>query len=204
MVTIFWRQFHVALILLMLCVSTGYANDDAWGRSFTLEANGQYEAAARSLEPILQREPNSEFAHLRSGWLYYLAGKYSTSIKYYQTASKLNKQSLDARLGLMLPLMAQERWREAAQLAESVIAESPLNYYAHLRLMVCEEGLKNWSQLRDHAQMISRYYPSDPGFQVYIARAYLNLNEPDKARGAYQRVLERYPGHIEASLYLSK
>ena len=204
MVTIFGRQSYVVLILLMLCVPTGHANEDAWGRSFTLEASGQYEAAARSLESILQQEPNNEFAHLRAGWLYYLAGKYSTSIKYYQTANKLNKQSLDARLGLMLPLMAQERWREAAQLAEAVIAESRLNYYAHLRLIICEEGLKNWTQLRDHALMISRYYPSDPGFQVYLARAYINLNEPDKARSAYKKVLERYPGHIEASLYLSQ
>jgi len=198
-----WRLI-IVLILMSVCITAVWADDDAWGRSVNLEIGGQYEAAARSLESVIQQNPDNEFAHLRSGWLYYLAGKYSTSIKYYQTASKLNKHSLDARLGLMLPLMAQERWREAAQLAESVIDESRLNYYAHLRLLICEEGLKNWTQLRDHALMISQYYPSDPGFLVYLARAYINLNEPAKARRAYQQVLERYPSHIEASLYLSQ
>jgi len=204
MVATFHRRCWLALMVFIVWIPGGYADDDAWGRSVTLEVNGQYEAAARSLEPILQQHPNNEFANLRSGWLYYLAGKYSTSIRYYQTARKQNQHSLDARLGLMLPLMAQERWREAAQLAEGVIEESRLNYYAHLRLLICEEGLKDWAQLRDHALMISQYYPSDPGFQVYLARAYINLNEPDKARSAYKKVLERYPGHIEASLYLSK
>ena len=204
MVVIFCRRLCFLLVLIGVCVPVVRASDDAWGRSVTLEVNGQYEAAARSLESVIQQEPDNEFANLRSGWLYYLAGKYSTSIKYYQTAGKLNKQSLDARLGMMLPLMAQERWREAAQLAESVIEESRLNYYAHLRLLICEEGLKSWVQLRDHALMISRYYPSDPGFQVYLARAYINLNKPELARKAYQDVLERYPGHVEASLYLSK
>jgi tetratricopeptide (TPR) repeat protein len=204
MVDNFIRKSWLTLLVFIVCIPGSYADDDAWGRSVTLEVNGQYVAAARSLEAILKKEPGNEFAHLRSGWLYYLAGKYSTSIKHYQTAQKLNKQSLDARLGLMLPLMAQERWREAAQLAEAVIAESSLNYYAHLRLLICEEGLKNWVQLRDHALRMTRYYPSDAGFQVYLARAYDHLGEKGAAREAYKHVLERYPGHVEASLYLSE
>jgi tetratricopeptide (TPR) repeat protein len=204
MVNITQRRYWLALLVFMVCVPGSYASDDAWSRSVTLEMNGQYEAAARSLETILQQDPKNEFAQLRSGWLYYLAGKYSTSIKYYQVALKLNKQSLEARLGLMLPLMAQERWREAAQFAEAVIRESSLNYYAHLRLMICEEGLKDWSRLRDHALRLIRYYPGDASFQVYLARAYRQLGDKERARAAYSRVLERYPGHVEASLYLSE
>jgi len=203
MVTIILRRVLFMLILLsgMTCV---YANDDAWGRSANLELNGQYEAAAGSLESIMRHEPDNEFAHLRSAWLYYLAGQYSTSIKYYKTAIKLNKQSLDARLGIMLPLMAQERWREAAQFAESVIAESPLNYYAHVRLMICEEGLRSWPQLKVHASSMSRYYPGDYSIQTYLARSYINLKEPELARKAYEAVLQRFPSHVEASLFLSK
>jgi tetratricopeptide (TPR) repeat protein len=203
MVVTFAKRVCLTVFMLGFMPAT-YANDDAWGRSVNLEVNGQYEAAAHSLEAIIQQDKNNEYAHLRSGWLYYLAAKYSTSIKHYQTALKLNKQSLDARLGLMLPLMAQMRWREAAQLAEAVIGESSLDYYAHLRLMICEEGLKSWEQLRDHALRMIDFYPSDYGIQVYLARAYSQLGKPELARNTYMNVLERYPSHVEASLYLAK
>ena len=105
---------------------------------------------------------------------------------------------------MTLPLMAQARWREAALQAQAVIDESKWQYYANLRLMVCEEGLKQWEPLKQHALQLSQRYPSDATFLVYLARAYSKLGEPDKARQAYTRVLERYPGHLEASQYLAK
>lgn len=193
-------------LLLVMLVFTGraYAVDDAWARSYNLEASGQYLVAAESLSPLLKREPKNEMVHLRSGWLYYLAGNYSTAIQHYQTALQLNHESIDARLGMTLPLLAQARWREAAQQAQAVIKESRWHYYANLRLLVCEEGLKQWDTLKQHALALTRHYPSDAGFLVYLARAYDHLGDKTKAREAYTRVLERYPGHLEASQYLAK
>jgi len=192
-----------ALMIIFVLVNAVSA-DDAWMRSYTLEAAGQYAAAAQSIEHFLKEIPTHEFATLRSGWLYYLAGNHSRSIMHYQTALELNKKSMDAVLGMSLPLMAQARWREAASKMQEVINVSKWNYLAHTRLMVCEDNLKQWDKLKKHAETLSSYYPSDATILVYLARAYSHTNKNGKAREIYQQVLQRYPGHLEASKFLSR
>ena len=193
----------IALFISLLLFGQGtHASEDTWARSYNLERAGQPIAAVESLEPILKQQPQHELALLRSGWLYYLAGNYSRAIKFYQTALQVNKDSLEARLGMTLPLLAQARWREAAIEAQAVISESKWDYYANLRLMVAEEGLKQWKTLKQHAQQLNRRYPSDASFLVYLARAHIHLGEPAGAREAYGKVLELFPGHLEASRFL--
>lgn len=199
------RARLTGLILLASCllpVATAAAADDAWMRSYSLEAGGQYVEAAKTIEKFLKQIPDNEFAELRSGWLYYLAGNYSRSIKHYQTALKLNAQSLEARLGLALPLMAQGRWKEAVVENNHVLNISSWNYYAHVRLMACEEALKQWQDLLKHAEAVHKRYPTDATVLVYLARAYKQHENTAKARQAYQEVLVRVPGHIEASRFL--
>jgi len=197
------NKWFIPMFLILFSHGT-VAAADAWARSYEQERATQYIAAADSLASILKKHPQHELALLRSGWLYYLAGNYSRSIQYYQSALQVNKQSLEARLGMALPLLAQARWREAAIEVQAVIKESRWNYYAHLRLMVAEEGLNQWDTLKKHAQELSRRYPSDASFLVYLARAHINLGESAEARAAYSKVLERIPGHLEASRYLAK
>ena len=151
-----------------------------------------------------KKEKNNEFLFLRLGWLNYLRGSHNDSINNYQKALTLNDKSLDARLGLTLPLLAQQRWREAAKYAQQVLQSAPWNYYAHVRLMVAEEGLRQWQTLAKHADDVQRRYPSDATILVYLARANRWLNNTGDAKAAYREVLERVPGHIEALQYLEE
>jgi hypothetical protein len=104
----------------------------------------------------------------------------------------------------MLPLIAQQRWREVASHANKVLEVSPWNYYAHVRLMISEEGEKKWATLAEHARAVSQRYPSDATIFVYMARANNWMKNNKEARRAYEKVLERIPGHIEAAQYLSQ
>jgi len=197
--------YKLILILNMIFISSNAVSaDDAWMRSYTLEAAGKYVTAAESIEIFLKETPPNEFAELRSGWLYYLSGNYSRSITHYKTAIKINKKSIDAMLGMSLPLMAQSRWREATLQINSVINISKFNYIAHTRLMSCEENLKQWDKLQKHAEEIIQYYPSDATTLVYLARAYSHNSNNIKAKETYQQVLLRYPGHLEAINFLAK
>jgi len=123
--------------------------------------------------------------------------------KAYQQALEQNTRSFDARLGIALPLMAQKRWKEAKRYLQQVLAKSPLNYTANTRLMVCEEGLKQWQTLEKHASRLSSYYPSDATTLIYLARAYAWQGKKDMAAARYKRVLVRYPEHLEATRYLN-
>lgn len=197
-------QFFLGMFVGLLIPLQAWSATDPWTESYRLEALTQYEAAAKSIEGIIKDSPRNEFAILRHGWLSYLRGAHNDAIRDYQKALDLNPNSLEARLGLMLPLIAQQRWREVASHANKVLAVAPWNYYAHVRLMISEEGEKKWDALAKHALEVNQRYPSDATVLVYLARANDWLKNTNEARRAYEKVLERIPGHIEAMQYLSR
>lgn len=199
------RCKYVLLIALalMLHPATAAAEDSFWSESYRQEALGKYADAMDSINTWLKMHPKHEFGIMRRGWLNYLQGKYNASIKDYRSAISLNDKSLEARLGVMLPLMAQNKWREALVYGQQIIAIAPWNYYAHVRLLRCEEALEQWSTLANHAHQVFLRYPSDATIIVYIARAHDKLGNTKSAIKAYEDVLERVPGHVEASQYIS-
>ena len=195
------------LLLALMSLSipmSAWSAMDPWAESYRLEALTQYDSAAKSLEDVIKSNPQHEFAILRHGWLNYLRGAHNESIHDYQKALDINPKSLDALLGLTLPLIAQQRWREVASYANKVLEVAPWNYFAHVRLMISEEGEKKWDALAKHAKIASQHYPSDATILVYLARANDWLKNYNEARQAYEKVLERIPGHIEASQYLAR
>lgn len=185
------------LVALSLFAEVSLAQD-AWSESYRLEAAGDYASAILALQPVLEAEPSHELAVLRSAWLKYLLGDYNASVRDYERALELNDQSLEARLGPTLPLLAQRRWREAAAVARGVIAVAPWNYYAHLRLLAAEEGQRQWETLGSHALELSMRFPSDANFLVYLARAQARQGDVESAIETYGRVLELFPTHEEA------
>jgi tetratricopeptide (TPR) repeat protein len=198
---------QITQLFIILTALPGYsicwAAVEPWTESYRLEALSQYENAAKTMNTLIKKNPKNDFAVSRRGWLNYLRGAHNESIRDYQKALKINPKSLDARLGLLLPLLAQQRWREASSNANKALKVAPWNYYGHVRLMISEEGQKKWDTLAKHAKSVSQRYPSDATIQVYLARAYFRLNKNDLAVAAYRRVLERVPGHIEASQFIA-
>lgn len=183
------------LLSVLFNTSLALASEDPWKESYRLESVYQYGAA---LDAINNISSDNELVLLRRGWLNYLKGSHSKSIEEYKRAISRNDKSLDARLGIILPLLAQQRWREAAQNANKVLEISPWNYHAHVRLMKTEEALKQWTQLEKHARSVHQHYPSDADTLVFLARACMKLNKTDDASNYYRKLLELIPDHFEA------
>ena len=194
----------ITALLLFTPIVSGGENESIWSSSYTLEANGKYEKAAALLVPFLDRGEYSEFALMRYGWLSYLQGNHNDAIRSYKRALKRNPRSFDARLGIALPLMAQQRWKEASGHLRQLLAKSPYNYTAHIRLMVCEEGLRKWEQLEKHTMDIAAYYPSDATILVYLARTYAWQGKNILAKNTYRKVLARFPENIEALRFINR
>ena len=193
------RNLCLLPVILFSLTSHAWADTDPWKESYRLESVFQYDAALDALNSI---SAENELVLLRRGWLNYVKGSHSKAIDYYQKAISRNGKSLDARLGIILPLLAQQRWREAAQNANKVLEVAPWNYYAHVRLMEAEEALKDWAQLAKHAQSVYERYPSDATVLVYLARANQKSGNNGAAKEAYKKLLELVPDHFEAKQYL--
>jgi len=199
-------------VLGILCVLFSFniwaqadeVKQSVWSQSYSLESKGEYEKAAALMLPLIDSQGVGEFALMRYGWLNYLQGNYNNAIHAYNRALEHNTHSFDARLGIALPLMAQKRWRKAAYYLTQIIDQSPFQYTANMRLLACEEGLRQWDDLEKHASMMATYYPTDVGVLVYLARSYAWQGETLLAMQTYRQVLVRMPNHLEALKYLKQ
>ncbi|VAW61395.1 hypothetical protein MNBD_GAMMA09-753 [hydrothermal vent metagenome] len=189
-------------ILLLLISSSAHSNETVWTQSLKLEAQKNYEQAAVVLTPLIENN-SDEYALLRSAYLSYMQGEFNDSISQYLEAIDLNPKSIDARLGVTLPLIAQRRWRQVKRYTYEVLRQSHWNYTAHIRLLIAEEGMRNWKDLASHAKQIAEIYPSDATALVYLARANIWLSNTRAAINAYKEVLKRSPAHIEARQFIA-
>lgn len=199
------KKLSIKLALIALfCSGTANAQGyvDIWQNSYALEKIGQYGAAAAAMDSVLRSSPTHELALMRHAWLNYLQGRYNDAVIDYNHLLSLNPKSLDGRLGLTLPLLAQKRWHEAAIEANKVIAVSAWDYTAHIRLMATEEGTRQWETLAHHAAELVAHYPGDTMALVYLARSLAWQSDIKGARAAYVKVLEHLPEHLEALDYL--
>ncbi len=192
----------VFLILSFTGIAFGKEIKNDWMGSYTMEASGEYEKAASLLIPYMREGEVSEFATLRYAWLNYLQGNFNDAVRNYQKAMEQNPRSIDAKLGIALPLIAQQRWREAMRYIRQILTKAPLNYTAHVRLMMCEEGLRDWKELEKHARTVAAFYPTDASALVYLARSYAWQGKVLLAKSAYNKVLIRMPSHLEALQYV--
>jgi tetratricopeptide (TPR) repeat protein len=190
-----------AAILQCACAQV---QQSVWQNSYQLESAGKYHEAIFAMEPIPANGPDAELKLLRRGWLFYQAGKFDESIREYRLAIERNSRSIDARLGLVLPMLAAKRWREAELAARSALDLAPHNYIASVRLAIAQEGMQDWVALSITATALVADYPSDATAQTYLARANAWLGKRPEALAAYSAVLVRAPSNLEAKAYIDK
>lgn len=175
-----------------------------WIKSYDLEQQRNLIEAANVLNPLIVKSPQNELALIRMGWLNYLQARYDLAEDYYHKALNANNNSIDARLGLTLALMAEQRWKEAALYANQVISLSAWDYFAHIRLMTCEAGLGQWESLEKHASGFVKHYTSDITGFIFLARSQAMQGKKEQAVQSYQEILFRSPSNTEAIQYLDR
>jgi len=192
------------LALLPLGSVRALAQDSIWAYSYQLEASGQYLQAISALDPIAVNNRAAEYKLLRRAWLYFRAGAFNESIREYRLAIERNNKSVEARLGLLLPLLSERRWQEAELGANNLLALAPNNYLGLLRLAIAMEGQREWVGMLKTTALLINHYPSDVPAYVYHARANAWLGYREEATAAYAAVLARQPGNLEARAYFAQ
>jgi tetratricopeptide (TPR) repeat protein len=188
---------------ILQCASAR-AQESVWQSSYQFESAGKYNEAIFALESVPVNGPDAELKLLRRGWLFYQAGKFDESIREYRLAIERNGRSIDARLGLLLPMLASKRWREAEQTGRAALDLAPHHYTASVRLAIAQEGMQDWPALTRTAATLVADYPSDATAYTYLARANAWQGKRAEATVAYSAVLARYPTHQEAKAYIDK
>jgi tetratricopeptide (TPR) repeat protein len=176
----------------------------SYKQSYLYEKIGDYKDAIRVLMPIYKVYPYGYTINLRLGWLYYLWGKYENSIFHYRRAISVIPSSVEAKLGLSLPLMAQERWGEVETLMYQVIATDYYNYYGNLRLCAALEKQGKYSMVMFVARKMLTIYPTDVPFLIYLGKSYYHLGNLEAALRTFKDALVLDPENNTAKEFLKK
>jgi tetratricopeptide (TPR) repeat protein len=197
----------IFILLILFGVLSLSAISTAWGGSvskvyqlsYEEEAKGKYEEAMFVLLQAGQAGDNTYLYHLRLGWLQYLAGKYPDSVNSYRKAMIISKDSIEAKLGLMLPLMAQGKWSDAERVGREILSVDNLSYLANSRLAYISYNLKQYNEAETYYRKILSYYPGDIEMQAGLAWSLLKQDKNDMAEKVFVEILRYVPNHVSGN-----
>ncbi len=96
---------------------------------------GKYAQAILTMMKIYDKYTDEYTINLRLGWLHYLNKDYDSSIKYYESALRISyNKSIEAMLGVTLPLAARDDWDKVKDYYNMILDSDENNYTANLRL----------------------------------------------------------------------
>lgn len=199
------KRKSIALILLLIAFpfltqASGESIPQIYQQSYDEEGKGNYAEAILVLMRIERLEEKSYLFHLRLGWLNYLGKKFTESANAYQKAVRLNKDSVEARLGLMLPLMAQGRWAEAEKVGKEILILDKASYLANSRLAFIYYNMKLFKEAEVHYRRVLQSYPGDIEMQAGLAWSLFKQEKREEAEKVCLEILRYVPNHVTANM----
>ena len=143
------------LILLLAFTLNVKAQDsgltEAFRKSYSLEKDGEYAKAANVLKA--SKSENHYYISLRLGWLMYMAGSFQESAAHYKKAIQQMPLSIEARLGLVLPLSAMGNWDQVVTQYLEILKTDPNNSTANYRLAMIYYNRSDFQKAFRHLEI---------------------------------------------------
>ncbi|HVT06359.1 MAG TPA: tetratricopeptide repeat protein [Polyangia bacterium] len=151
-------------------------------RSYDEEAAGRFAQALSALGALGGPEQAGYLAHLRRGWLLYRLGRYAESVAAYRQALALERDSLEARLGCLMPQMALRDWAAVEQGARAALERDPASYLAGLRLAFAVYSTGRFAEAEGLYRRVVARYPSDADARAGLGWSLLRQGKRPEAR----------------------
>jgi len=184
----------LVVALLGLAPATGLAGSEAtipdlYASSYSHEHRGSFDLAVNEMLQVLRIAPQDYVACLRAGWLNYQAGRFDDAVVHYRKAVQVAPRAVEARLGLLLPLMANLRWKEAEAVAREVLVTDPGNYLARSRLAWTLYSLGRFKEAETLYTALVEGYPGDFEMRLGLGWTLLKQGRKAEARPHFETVL---------------
>lgn len=154
------------VVLLVFCnfffgliAQSDNAVREAIKKSYDSEYQLKYQKAIEDLMGVY--EPTSYELNLRIGWLSYKAGKYTESINYYKKAITKMPISIEAKLGIVYPLGALEKWEQVVDNYLAIVKIDAFNATANYRLALIYYNRGDYGNSWKYLQKYINLYPFD-------------------------------------------
>jgi tetratricopeptide (TPR) repeat protein len=193
-------------ILLLLQVFLLMAQDytklaTAFSDSYVKEKAGKYTEAATVLKT--NYDTDSYEINLRLGWLTYLGGQFTESLKYYNRAIELMPYAIEPRLGVVLPASSLGNWDMVVAQYNKILAIDPNNTVTLYRLGLISYDRKDYKQAYQHFEKVVNLYPFDYQSVLMLAWTNYRLGKLREAKILFNKALLYYPEDPSAKEGLS-
>jgi len=172
----------------------------AFSESYTYETNYEYKKAIDNM--LSMYDADSYSINFRLGWLYYLNGDLNKSKIHYQNAIKLQKNSVEARLGLVYPVYAMKNTSEVTQIYKAILSIDAKNTTANYRLALLYFDQKNWVLAEKHLLAIKEMYPFDYDTNLLLGGTYVKMGKINEAKIVLNTALQYNPSSSDAQAIL--
>jgi len=171
-------------IFLSITISSQSGDDKvkSFNESIKFENNGKYDLAISSLTKIYNENKGDHLINIRLGWLYYQKKDFTKSKEYYRNSIKLNTSSIEAKLGLTLPLSALNEWDEIKKLYLEIINIDSKNYSANLRLGQIYLANADYTNAKKYLEVAYKHYSSSYEPNLSLGYTYLYLGDKVNAK----------------------
>ncbi len=132
---------------------------EALKRSYDSEYQLKYQKAMDDLMGVY--EPSAYELNIRLGWLSYKAGKYIESIGYYKKAIAKMPLSIEAKLGIVYPLAALEKWDQVVDNYLAIVKIDGYNATVNYRLALIYYNRGDYGNSWKYLQKYINLYPFD-------------------------------------------
>ena len=153
--------FVFACMTLSFCIlsQSDVAVREALKKSYDSEYQLKYQKAIEDLQGVY--EPTSYELNLRIAWLSYKVGKYSESVNYYKKAIAKMPLSIEAKLGVVYPLGALEKWDQVVDNYLAIVKIDVFNATANYRLALIYYNRGDYGNSWKYLQKYVNLYPFD-------------------------------------------
>jgi len=188
----------ITLILISLNVFSQNFQDDvlAFEKSYTLEYEGNYSQAISALKQTYTAD--SYEYNVRLGWLDYLAGQYTESVSFYNKAIDLKPMSIEAKFGLIYPLLALGKIDQTIEIYHHILKISPMDSKANYRLGLLLYQHKRYKEADAYLKNIINIYPFDYDTIILMAWNSYQMGKSTEARLLFQKALLNQPSDESA------
>jgi len=198
----------IALCLLILSSNlwalTAREIAQSYYKSYNYEKMGNYGDAVKAILPVYQEYQKGYTVNLRLAWLYYLNKNYANSLEHYENAIKIAPYSLEAKLGHLMPLLAQEKYQQVEKESFEILNRDYYNYYGNLRLIFALRMEKKYDSAEKIALKMLALYPIDVSFLTEYALIKYGQGEKKTAIQTFNNILILDPENVTAKKYLQK
>ena len=194
--------FALTALALLLAAPPARAGDGvsaAFARSYKLEARGKYTGAMAALSRVRQGQQHSYIFQLRVGWLNYLARKHRLAVEAYKRAARLAPMAVEPLQGMLLPMMAARRWKDALTTADKILGMVPRDDLASTRKAWILFNLGRFRQAEQVYVQVLRQYPANLTLRAGLGWARARQGQLKEAEKAFRAVLRYSPKNASAT-----